>query len=161
MGSSKSYNLTQRVSLVMGRIYAHEITVIAGFMVLLGLLTGSRMMKWDTTGELLSNVPPRIIESFFMIILITGHNYADQEKREDLQKLYGRRLTLLSLVSRVGAARQPNVRSWRISRLTSPMTNDLNTRPGRGTGSDLMIRLLTHISNGMIDRIVRRNNTWH
>jgi low-affinity ferrous iron transport protein len=110
--ASNNVSLTRRVSLAMGKICAHEITVVAGFVVLLGLLTGSSLMKWSTTGQLLCNVPPSIIESFFMIILITGHNYADEEKREVLQNLYQRRLTLLSLVNLVRAAKSdPNPES--------------------------------------------------
>jgi low-affinity ferrous iron transport protein len=101
----KKLDLTRHVSMVMGKICAHEIMVVAGFIVLLGLLAGASAMKWNTTGQLLCNVPPSIIESFFMIILINGHNYADQEKREDLQSLYQRRLTLLSLVNRVRGAK--------------------------------------------------------
>jgi low-affinity ferrous iron transport protein len=97
-------SLTNRVSSAMNKVCAHEITVIAGFLVIIGLLIGSSVMQWNTTGQLISNIPPSIIESFFMIILITGHNDADAAKRVDLKHLYERRLALLSFVNRVGVA---------------------------------------------------------
>jgi low-affinity ferrous iron transport protein len=61
-------------------------------------------MKWTTTGQLLCNIPTSIIESFFMIILITGHNYTDEERRNELRNLYHRRLELLALAHRIQAA---------------------------------------------------------
>jgi len=50
------------------------------------------------TGQLISNVPPSIIESFFMVILITGHNFADAERRVQIRSMYERRLKLLEWV---------------------------------------------------------------
>lgn len=47
-------------------------------------------------GQLICNVPPSIIESFFMIILITGHNFADSERRVQIRNMYERRLQLLA-----------------------------------------------------------------
>jgi low-affinity ferrous iron transport protein len=65
-------------------------------------------MKWTLTGQLLCNVPPSLIESFFMIILITGHNSADDRKRVDLRNLYERRLHLLAFVNGVQTLREEN-----------------------------------------------------
>ncbi|KAL1984647.1 hypothetical protein VTN96DRAFT_8773 [Rasamsonia emersonii] len=101
-------SLTHRVSTAMNKVCAHELTVIAGFLVIVGLIVGSSVMQWNTTGQLISNIPPSIIESFFMIILITGHNDADAAKRVDLKHLYERRLALLAFVNRVGAAESAN-----------------------------------------------------
>ena len=98
------FSLTRHVSVIMAKICAHELMVVAGVLCLLGLLTVSSVMKWNTTGQLISNLAPSVIESFFMIILITGHNFADAAKREDMQNLYERRLRLLSLVNRIEAS---------------------------------------------------------
>ncbi|KAL1969789.1 hypothetical protein VTN77DRAFT_7298 [Rasamsonia byssochlamydoides] len=99
-------SLTYRVSTTMNRICAHELTVIAGFLIIIGLLIGSSVMQWNTTGQLISNIPPSIIESFFMIILITGHNDDDAAKRVDLKHLYERRLALLAFANQVGVAEE-------------------------------------------------------
>ncbi|KIH87263.1 low affinity iron transporter [Sporothrix brasiliensis 5110] len=92
-----NYRLSDR----MGRICASEITVILGALFVVGLLIGSSAMKWTETGQLLCNVPPSIVESFFMMILITGHNIADAQRRTDLHNMYQRRLRLLSYVDRL------------------------------------------------------------
>lgn len=41
------------------------------------------------------NVPPSIIETFFGMMLFTGHNLSDQRRRKDLSELHKRRLMLL------------------------------------------------------------------
>ncbi|RHZ43908.1 uncharacterized protein CDV56_103008 [Aspergillus thermomutatus] len=102
---TENRNLTQRVSDAMNRVCAHEITVVAGFLTILGLVAGASAMKWTLTGQLLCNVPPSLIESFFMIILITGHNSADDRNRLDLQNLYERRLSFLAFVNGVQTLR--------------------------------------------------------
>jgi predicted nucleotidyltransferase len=58
-------------------------------------------MGWSVTGQLLCNVPPSIIESFFTMILITGHNIGDAKRRVDLFNLYLRRLKLISYLDTV------------------------------------------------------------
>jgi low-affinity ferrous iron transport protein len=92
-------SLSYRASNLVGKICAHELMVVGGVLVIVGLLTGASVMRWSITGQLVCNVPPSIIESFFMIILITGHNIADAKKRVHLQNIYVRRLKLLSYVS--------------------------------------------------------------
>ncbi|KAE8369176.1 Low affinity iron permease-domain-containing protein [Aspergillus caelatus] len=94
-------SLTQRVSETMGRVCAHEITVVLGVVTILGLVAGASAMRWTMTGQLLCNVPPSLIESFFMIVLVTGHNSADDRKRVDLRNTYARRLQLLGYVNAV------------------------------------------------------------
>ncbi|KAF4155524.1 hypothetical protein CNMCM8927_004073 [Aspergillus lentulus] len=100
--------LTHRISDAMNRVCAHEITVVSGFLAIVCLIAGASAMKWTLTGQLLCNVPPSLIESFFMIILITGHNSADDRKRVDLRNLYERRLHLLALVNGVQTLREEN-----------------------------------------------------
>jgi low-affinity ferrous iron transport protein len=99
-------SLSSRVSAAMSRVCAHESTVVLGFLVVVGLVCGSSAMHWSTTGQLLSNVPPSIIESFFMIILITGHNFAEATRRAGLETIYERRLNLMAFVDVLAESRQ-------------------------------------------------------
>jgi low-affinity ferrous iron transport protein len=92
-------SLTCRISIAVGNVCSHEITVVLGAILIVGLITGASAMRWSVTGQLLCNVPPSIIESFFMMILITGHNVGDAERRVDLHNLYVRRLTLISYIN--------------------------------------------------------------
>ncbi|GAB7341737.1 hypothetical protein MBLNU457_g0072t1 [Dothideomycetes sp. NU457] len=89
-------SLSSRISLAVGKFCAHEMTVLAGVLVIFALVAASSAMRWSTTGQLVSNVPPSIIESFFMIILITGHNFADSERRAQIKNMYERRLKLVN-----------------------------------------------------------------
>ena len=92
-------SLTCRISVKMGNVCSHEITVVLGGALIIALIIGASAMRWSVTGQLLCNVPPSIIESFFMMILITGHNIGDAKCRVDLHNLYLRRLKLISYVS--------------------------------------------------------------
>ncbi|KZZ90173.1 Low affinity iron permease, Fet4 [Moelleriella libera RCEF 2490] len=92
--ASINYRLSNR----MGVICAHETTVLMGIVLVVGLIVGASAMKWTTTGQLLCNIPPSIIESFFMMILITGHNLSEAGWRADLHNMYMWRLRLLSYV---------------------------------------------------------------
>jgi low-affinity ferrous iron transport protein len=87
----------------MGRICAHELMVLAGVTLTICLIIGSSAMKWNVTGQLISNVPPSIVETFFMMILITGHNVGDNQSRSDFQNIYNRRLKLLAFVEAMEA----------------------------------------------------------
>jgi low-affinity ferrous iron transport protein len=90
-----------RLSIKMGVICSHEITVVLGVILIIGLIIGSSAMRWSITGQLLCNIPPSIIESFFMIILITGHNISSARRRVDLHNIYLRRLKLISYVDQL------------------------------------------------------------
>jgi len=92
-------SISYRLSAAIGRVCSHEMAVVLGFLVIVGLIVGASAMRWTTTGQLLCNIPPSIIESFFMVILITGHNMADQKRRLDLQNIYLHRLKLMSFVN--------------------------------------------------------------
>ena len=98
-------SLTYRISVRVGDICSHELTVVLGAVTIVGLIIGASAMGWSVTGQLLCNVPPSIIESFFTMILITGHNIGEAKRRVDLFNLYLRRLKLVSYVdtlARVG-----------------------------------------------------------
>lgn len=90
--------LTYRLSQSMGRVCSHELTVVAGVVLIIGLIVGASAQNWSLTGQLLCNVPPSLIESFFMMILITGHNIAENKRRVDYHNIYLRRLKLLAYV---------------------------------------------------------------
>lgn len=91
-------SVNYRLSNAMGVICAHELTVILGVVVVIGLIVGASAMKWTTTGQLLCNIPPSIVETFFMMILITGHNLSEAAWRADLHNMYLWRLRMLSFV---------------------------------------------------------------
>jgi len=91
-------SLTCRISVRVGDICSHELTVVLGAITIVGLVIGASAMGWSVTGQLLCNVPPSIIESFFTMILITGHNIGEGKRRVDLFNLYLRRLKLASYV---------------------------------------------------------------
>jgi low-affinity ferrous iron transport protein len=92
-------SLSCRISIATGSVCAHEITVILGAVTIVGLIIGASAMGWSMTGQLICNVPPSIIESFFMMILITGHNVKDARRRVDLHNVYVRRLKLVTYVN--------------------------------------------------------------
>jgi low-affinity ferrous iron transport protein len=94
----RTLTLSQRLSTKMGAICSHPRTVVLGVLCIFGLIIGASAMKWTTAGQLLCNIPPSIIESFCMMILITGHNLGDHKRREDLRTMYLRRLKLLSWI---------------------------------------------------------------
>lgn len=94
--------ISYRVSQKMGTICGHEVMVMAGLLLVCAFLIGAGMMRWNETGQLLCNIPPSVIESFFMIILITGHNSIEAQRRVDLKNIFERRLKLLSIVDAVG-----------------------------------------------------------
>jgi low-affinity ferrous iron transport protein len=100
---------SEYASLIVEKVSAHELTVAAGFLTIIGLLVGASAMKWSLTGQLLCNVPPSLIESFFMMILVTGHNLNDDKKRVQLQVLYERRWRLLRYVDLVKKLRTQSI----------------------------------------------------
>lgn len=89
-------SLSCRISIATGNWCSHEWTVILGFFTVLGLITGASALNWSLIGQLFCNVPPSIIESFFTMILITGHNIGDARRRANLHNIYLRRLKLIS-----------------------------------------------------------------
>ncbi|KAH7084858.1 Low affinity iron permease-domain-containing protein, partial [Paraphoma chrysanthemicola] len=90
------HSLSHRISLTMGYFCSHRWTVVLGVILVFGLIIGATAMRWSETGQLLCNIPPSIIESFFTLILITGHNVGEARRRVDLLQIYKRRLTMIS-----------------------------------------------------------------
>ena len=92
-------SLTCRILIAMGNFCSHEKTVVFGALPIISLIVGGSAMGWSVTGQLLCNVPPSIVEPFFTLILITGHNIQDAKRRVDLHNIYLRRLKLFSYVN--------------------------------------------------------------
>ncbi|CAG8397393.1 unnamed protein product [Penicillium salamii] len=92
------HSLTHPLSRSMDKISSHLLMVVAGLILTIGCIVASSLMHWSVTGQLISNVPPSIIETFFMVILITGQNDADAKARIELTSIYHRRQRLLSFV---------------------------------------------------------------
>ncbi|KAF7719493.1 Uncharacterized protein PECH_005220 [Penicillium ucsense] len=101
----KAPSLTRRVSRKMDAISSHLLMVVAGFLMTVGCLTASSAMHCSLTGQLISNVPPSVIETF-MLILITGQNDAEAAARVDLTNIYYRRQRLLAFVKNVTGSRE-------------------------------------------------------
>jgi low-affinity ferrous iron transport protein len=87
--------LNSRLSIIMGNVCSHEYTVVAGVVVILGLIATATAMNWSVLGQIICNVPPSIVESFFTLILITGHNIGDQKREASLRKIHQHRLQLI------------------------------------------------------------------
>ncbi|KAH8549213.1 Low affinity iron permease-domain-containing protein [Umbelopsis sp. PMI_123] len=92
-------SLTTRISLAVGKVCSSEYMVLVGTCTMISLVIISSAMHWSLTGQLISNVPPSIIETFFMMILITGHNDFESKRRVDLRNIYMKRLKLISYLN--------------------------------------------------------------
>ncbi|KAM3521539.1 hypothetical protein NHJ13051_006188 [Beauveria bassiana] len=95
-------SLSSRLSDRMGAFFSHEIVVMADVVFIVGLVIGASAMRWTVTGQLLCNVPPSLIESFIMLILVTGHNLGEARRRQSIETMYLRRLKVLVYVDMVG-----------------------------------------------------------
>ncbi|GAM91042.1 hypothetical protein ANO11243_090890 [Dothideomycetidae sp. 11243] len=94
-------SLSARVSERVNAVCAHEATVLSGVLLIVALLVVASVMHWSETGQLVCNIPPSIVESFFMVILITGHNASDRLRRANLRDMLERRRVLLAFVDAV------------------------------------------------------------
>lgn len=93
--------LTQRISDAVCAYTAHRLSVVAGALTIVGLLIGATAMHWSLTGQLLCNIPPMLLESFFTQILITGHLAGEKSRGESWHRIYSQRLAILSLLQRI------------------------------------------------------------
>ncbi|PWN32676.1 Low affinity iron permease [Meira miltonrushii] len=94
-------SLSQRISTAVCNFTAHQMTVVIGFISIIGMLVGASVMHWSLTGQLICNVPPSIIESFFMQVLITGHMANDKRKQKDTLEALQYRSVLLQAIKRL------------------------------------------------------------
>jgi low-affinity ferrous iron transport protein len=73
-----------------------SLDIVAGVVAILGLIATATAMEWSELGQIICNVPPSIVESFFTLILITGHNIGDRKREASLRKIHQHRLQLIS-----------------------------------------------------------------
>lgn len=116
--TERHLTISERVSILVDKVSSHEITVLMGVLTIIGLLVGASAQKWTLTGQLLCNVPPSIIESFLMMILVTGHNLNDDRKRLELQALYERRVRLLRYAQ--------HIRQFQVQPMVAPESKEFS-----------------------------------
>jgi len=112
-------SLSLRVSDAVLKVCAHELSVVVGLVFIISLIIGSSVMRWNTPGQLLCNIPPMIVESFFMQVLITGHNASDAKRRADLKAFYERRSKLLSAANGISQHRVVEARQIQVTTTSS------------------------------------------
>ncbi|OAG08655.1 Low affinity iron permease [Paraphaeosphaeria sporulosa] len=91
-------SLSYRISLRVGYFCSHQWSVVSGVILIFALIAAASALRWSETGQLLCNIPPSVIESFFTLILITGHNVSETKRRVDLRNIYLHRLKVISYV---------------------------------------------------------------
>lgn len=92
----QSISITQRVSDWVCMVTAHRWSVVAGAASIVGLVIGATAMKWSLTGQLLCNIPPMIMESFFTQVLITAHIAAETRRSRNLLRIDSVRRKMLA-----------------------------------------------------------------
>lgn len=95
---------SQRISIWLSNVCAHTWSVVVVALTVVVLITIATIMKWSVTGQLICNVPPSILETSLMMILITGHNVSDGHQKEQLEEIRVRRLRLTRWVDAMGKA---------------------------------------------------------
>lgn len=90
-------------SSTMTSFCAHEYVPIAGVVFIIGLVAAASAMQWDLTGQLLCNIPPSIIETWWMMLLMNGHTEADQTARIEMTDLLQNRKWIHRAVQEVTA----------------------------------------------------------
>lgn len=90
-----------RISLFFSWICATPWAVLAILALIIALLIGATVVLWNETAQLLVNSVTMIVESFFLIVLISAHNLQATEHRIRLHDLLMRRLQLLVIIRRV------------------------------------------------------------
>lgn len=88
-------SLVERISQTIVNATSRPVAVLLNILVILGLLVGASVMQWSLTGQLLCNVPPSIIESFMMLVVITGHDLAEQKRSADIEDILNSRVLML------------------------------------------------------------------
>jgi low-affinity ferrous iron transport protein len=85
-----STHLSTRLSLLI----SHPLAVLAGIFLIITLLVSASALRWSTTGQLLCNVPPSIVETFVMMALITRERL-DWNEEEDIWQTIGKSRAVL------------------------------------------------------------------
>lgn len=96
-----NFNFSGRFAIKISSFFASKWTVLLGLIAIIGMVLAASALKWSVTGQLICNVPPSLIESFFMMVLITAHSIADTLRRDEVYNLCLRRQIILAYVNRV------------------------------------------------------------
>lgn len=67
---------------MVGKVIGENIVVVSEAISLRGLVIGFSIVRWCINGQLLSNIPPILIET--LLILITKHNFYDSNRNVNL-----------------------------------------------------------------------------
>ncbi|KEQ66149.1 Low affinity iron permease [Aureobasidium melanogenum CBS 110374] len=93
--SEEDVDHMSRISAGIGHVFSHEISVLLFLISIIIMIIAASILRWNELGQLICNVPPMIIESFFTLILITGIDTANQQRRRTIYRIYQTRLTLI------------------------------------------------------------------
>lgn len=93
--AQRDTGLMSRISADVGRICSHEVSVLLFFVSIIIMVIAASVLHWNELGQLICNIPPMIIESFFTLILITGIDTANQQRRRRVYDIYQARLALI------------------------------------------------------------------
>ncbi|KAK9700341.1 low-affinity Fe(2+) transport protein [Basidiobolus ranarum] len=91
-------SLIYRMSYFMGVICSSPASVMASFLITLGLVCMASAMLWNETAQLICNTPTMIIEGFLFNVLIQAHNVANTKRRVVMHDTLLRRLKLIQYV---------------------------------------------------------------
>ncbi|KAL5320493.1 hypothetical protein ACEPPN_011299 [Leptodophora sp. 'Broadleaf-Isolate-01'] len=94
----QKHSLSYRISNRISNVFSHELAVVVGLLTVVGLLVAATVMGWSTTGQLICNFPPSIIESFVMMVVLSAHNMSDGQRRDDLESFYATRVQVAKYV---------------------------------------------------------------
>lgn len=98
----KKDTLSVRISTFINMVCSHEYSVIASFVIVLGLVILASAMRWSETAQLVANTPTMIIEGFFLLILVQAHNWASDERIKELEQLTKSRVLLYEYIKKNG-----------------------------------------------------------
>ena len=86
------------ISTKISRVIAHSVEVswasVGAVLIVIALLVIASAMQWTETGQLLCNTPTMIVEGFLLLMLIQGHNGAENKRRIQWSGVLDRRLAL-------------------------------------------------------------------
>lgn len=105
-GTLKKWNI--RMSEYVNYVCSTKYAVIVSFIVVVGLIIMGCAMKWSETAQLIANTPTMIIEGFFLLILIQGHEMADKKRTRIVEQLTDSRRKLFQFLAHAEASTTKN-----------------------------------------------------
>ena len=88
-------SMTNHTSTRLSRLMSHPAAVIVGIIFILALLVAASALGWSTTGQLVCNIPPSIVETFVMMALITREKLDWDEEGHVWQAIGEKRVAVL------------------------------------------------------------------